>query len=107
MNNLSWMIYFADIAGSFGTVLSMIAVVLFMLTIGVFVHHEEADYRLLSVSLVTAFLACIIPSSSTIYAITASEMGEEVLNSETGGKAIRALDAWLDRQIAGETEQRK
>lgn len=47
---------------------------------------------------------CLFPSSGTIYAIAASEMGERVLTSETGGKAVQALDAWLDRQIAGKTE---
>lgn len=45
-------------------------------------------------------LAIVIPTSTTIYAIAASEMGEEVLNSKTAGKAMKALDAWLDRQIA-------
>lgn len=44
---------------------------------------------------------CLFPTSDTIYAIAASEMGEKVVKSETGGKAIQAINAWLDRQIAG------
>jgi len=40
-----------------------------------------------------------LPSKDTVYAIAASEVGESVLNSPTGSKAVQALNAWLDRQI--------
>lgn len=43
---------------------------------------------------------CVFPSSGTLYAIAASEMGERVVTSETGGKAIAALNAWLDKQVS-------
>lgn len=46
-----------------------------------------------------AVFMCVFPSSGTLYAIAASEMGEHVIESETAGKAINALNAWLDRQI--------
>lgn len=47
-------------------------------------------------------IGATIPSSNTIYAIAASEMGEKALNTQTGRKADLALNAWLDRQIAGD-----
>ena len=50
--------------------------------------------------LVGLVLVSFVPASATIYAIAASEVGEEVLNSETGGKAVQALNSWLDKQIA-------
>jgi hypothetical protein len=34
-----------------------------------------------------------------MYAIAASELGEEVYKSEVGQKAEQALRAWLDKQI--------
>lgn len=40
-----------------------------------------------------------VPSKDTVYAIAASEVGEEVVKSETASKAIKALNAWLDKQI--------
>jgi len=42
----------------------------------------------------------VVPQKETVYAIAASEVGEEVIKSETAGKAMRALNAWLDDQIA-------
>lgn len=52
----------------------------------------------------SALLFCAFPASGTIYAIAASEMGERVVNSETGDKAVKALNAWLDKQISGGTK---
>jgi hypothetical protein len=43
----------------------------------------------------------VVPSATTFYAIAASEVGETILKSETAGKAVQALNSWLDRQIAG------
>lgn len=45
-------------------------------------------------------LAVVLPSRETIYAIAASQMDEQALKSDIGAKTFRALDAWLDRQIA-------
>lgn len=42
----------------------------------------------------------VFPSAPTLYAIAASEMGEEVIKPPTATKAVKALDAWLDQQIA-------
>lgn len=58
--------------------------------------------RLLIGGACLALVTSLIPSSTTIYAIAASEMGEDVLKTPTATKAMKALDAWLDRQIAGE-----
>jgi hypothetical protein len=52
-------------------------------------------------AMVAAVVVAVTPGQGTLYAIAASEVGESVLNSETGGKAIEALNSWLDRQIAG------
>lgn len=57
--------------------------------------------RIFSTVFVVFTIGCILsPTRETMYAIAASEVGEDVLNSPTGSKAVRALDAWLDRQIA-------
>lgn len=114
MNNLSWMIYAADVASGVGTLVAVGAGVSLCGAAGAalfgFIEEQPAAVKLagtaLKFAIPAAILAAVIPAPTTIYAIAASEMGEDVLNSETGGKAMQALDAWLDRQIAGnETEQ--
>lgn len=47
--------------------------------------------------------AALCPSQETVYAIAASQMGEQVIKSPIGGKAEKALEAWLDKQIADNT----
>lgn len=137
MNELSWLIYLADVAGTLNllTALAMpVLVVLFGL--GLFVKDttardawleakkdnnrypnlypnppegdcpEAKDMRGILRPVVVAATVVVainvsVPSAGSLYAIAASELGEQVLNSETGGKAIDALNAWLDRQIKG------
>jgi len=52
-------------------------------------------------------VASLIPSQSTMYAIAASEMGEQVLTSSTMTKAQKAVDMWLDKQIENNKEDKK
>lgn len=50
------------------------------------------------------FVGCLLvgsftPTRETVYAIAASEMGEQALKTPLAGKAEKALEAWLDKQI--------
>lgn len=124
MNSLSWMIYAADVAGGLDSTIATAAGITFAAGLcctaaaGWYnICADDADrairnalirvatFRFMPACAALAIMASVIPSQSTIYAIAASEMGEDVLNSETGSKAMQALDAWLDRQIAGEPTQ--
>jgi hypothetical protein len=117
MNSLSWMIYLADVVGNVGAICGIILVVvgigLILVAIPLTVDPDEHDALRrpwrngLVAWIVVAAISSVIPSKDAIYAIAASEMGETALNSETGGKAVQALNAWLDRQIAGEAEPAK
>jgi hypothetical protein len=53
-------------------------------------------------SAIALAVASLIPSKTTIYAAAAVAAGEKALATPTGDKAVRALNAWLDRQIADE-----
>jgi amino acid permease len=116
MNSLSWLIYLAGVVSSIGVIAAFVAFVAFVtFFVGIifyFQHPDDDEYdkpkRASGVSMMKrsaiAFTVCsllmvVLPGRDTIYAIAASEMGEELLDSETGSKAVRALDAWLDRQI--------
>ena len=56
---------------------------------------------------VFAALVVAVPGSETVYAIAASQFGEGVLKSEIGTKDEKALEAWLDRQINNEKDDKK
>lgn len=129
MNDLSWLIYAADVAGSvsgvlsvtaFGSVVAGIGSGIGYLVMGESPHvwsWDDAEAKVAShnatrtvlkkilkrapiVFFAAALTASVIPGKDTIYAIAASEVGENVLNSQTGDKAVKALNAWLDKKIA-------
>ena len=124
MNNLSWMIYLAGVAGSLGVALVLLAIgTAATCAIGVVygAHLKDESYRdkylwqeghevqrfwlrALGVPIALLLLRIPIPSQDTVYAIAASELGEQALHSPTGSKAVQALEAWLDRQIAKDEE---
>ncbi len=114
MNTLSWLLYLADVsddldflmmAATFASVLAA--------CLSLWVRVAESDpadkagaARVLKVAFPMALafwiLSAVIPAKETVYAIAASELGETAINSPTGGKAVKALNAWLDRQISGD-----
>lgn len=116
MNELSWLIYAADVAGSVGFGISTVFVLSMLVLAGTLLAVPFSEGEVMgkdirqywfkclvwSSSFVafSFFLGAAVPSQETVYAIAASEMGERVIQSETGGKAVDALNAWLDRQIA-------
>lgn len=118
MNNLSWFIYLADVLSDldgvfffFATVSGLFGGVAVFVTcmIAIEGYGDEQDMWLrrmttASVSLVitmivSIIISVIIPSKTTFYAIAASEMGEQLIKTPTANKAMKALDAWLDKQI--------
>lgn len=124
MNDLSWMIYFASVVGGVnGAIFAVIfgSIIWFVgLQIAGIVAADwpNADYELASARRSLSFkafpyfaaamaLQIVVPSQNTIYAIAASEYGEKALNSETGGKAVTALNKWLDKQIESGSESGK
>lgn len=125
MNSLSWMLYLADVCdgingplgfiSTMSGVVTLIALIAFVISATYVDTDEEAKHfngstkLALKITVPTFFITFLLvvftPSKDTIYAIAASEMGEEVLKSETATKAQRALDAWLDKQIGEQPEK--
>lgn len=114
MNNLSLLLYAADVFSSLGVFLFAIGflgtiagAILFLMSL-----DEDPGFDVVRPYRHTIFytltlmgVACLFPSKDTMYAIAASEMGEEVLKSGVGTRATKALEAWLDRQIEEQTEE--
>jgi hypothetical protein len=131
MNELSWMLYLADVANSAGATFAVAGFLIFLWasivticrlayitapsytagskyeaewkSIADFWHTKTGSLPRLFLS---AFLLLVVnvmtPSKETIYAIAASEVGENILTSGTVSKAHKALDKWLDKQLEPE-----
>ena len=118
MNRLSWLIYAADVCDSlsillcfFVTIGVVLDVVVAACAFGRYVDERDdwcAPRRIAVCGLALVFtlglLVAAVPSRETVLAIAASEMGEAALETPVASKAMRALDAWLDRQVAPEGE---
>ena len=118
MNSLSWMIYLADVCESTRFLAGLVSIVGAGAVAVAAIHwkwridfdgvEEEraakktflstAKFIVLPFS-VAALLLVATPSKDTVYAIAASEMGEQVLKTPEANKARQALNAWLDKQI--------
>lgn len=111
--------YLADVVSSLdhvataGTILSLITAVFCLL--GVILDNESLEElklgcskisKFLWIPLVFVLLMVFVPSKNTMYAIAASEIGEdvakEVSTSPLYNKAQAALNNWLDKQLGKE-----
>lgn len=115
MNNLSWFLYLADVFSGIGWILGTIFVLACIITVLTLLSVVLSDGQVLdkdirpkwlkvlwsaiTAAVLSGLIGAAVPSRDTMYAIAASEMGEDILRSETGTKATQALNAWLDRQI--------
>lgn len=121
MNSLSWLIYLADVADALDWYLDVAWFIAFIVTActllagAIMAGDDDADpspedwktwRRILTGAVgVVAFstvFGAIVPQKETLYAIAASEMGEEIVTSNTANKALNGINAWLDKQIEGE-----
>jgi hypothetical protein len=121
MNWLSWLLYLAEVLSNIGTFFATIGATIAIFMIIAFVvalnelsggypddWAELLPRKLLKWSWVPFLLLTIsimIPSRDTFYAIAASEVGEEAINTPTFNKARTALNRWLDRQMASTKEE--
>lgn len=112
MNNLSWLIYFADVLPGFGltlAVLSLISLIIFgtvLLVLAMAGEWSKASpyWKWIFVPIVGLLLAVPIPAKETIYMIAASEVGEEALATPEVAKIRMLINKYLDEQNA-ETEK--
>lgn len=114
MNKLSWLIYLADVCNDLDSLLFFamtVGVFGFIISLVVWANDENWQpdsrrrtiwYLFFPIMVGGSIFGAIVPSDDTIYAIAASEIGEQVLDSHTGNKAVKALNHWLDKQIGEE-----
>ena len=104
MNTLSWFIYWADVLPSFAIGLSILFLFSFLISVFINVYQllEKESKKYVWIPFLCAFLLLLcsfIPSQRTLYAIAASEMGEDVYKSEQGQKIVKQLSDWVEAQL--------
>jgi hypothetical protein len=124
MNKLSWLLYLANVSDNIGSLFWYLMLFIF---IGVLIWciaglGQSADgstdkvfwkgwrrvgYFLFPAFLLVFLIGSFIPDKKTVYLIAASEAGETVVHSETGQKAIDAVNRYLDGVAKATTEDDK
>lgn len=106
MNSLSWLLYAADVTQNIQFLLCLAGIIGGAAVGMAWMHHHidlekpfKAGPKLLALCLGSLLVSAAIPDDETFYAIAVSEVGEEVVKSETAGKAVQALNNWLDAQL--------
>jgi len=128
MNDLSWLLYLAGIAkniqdglGFFGFLFFILFLIFTVVSIisaiqigdNQFDMSDPNEVKVINwlkrtrifaaltmlLFMTTCLSAGAIPDKQTIYAIAASEMGEEVIKTPQAQKAFKAIDIWMDKQI--------
>jgi len=117
MNDLSILLYLADIVGNVKEILGPITGILLFVTcivsfIGIGLDNYIPDEakrisapwikRSIYFVVITGLVLLVTPSRQTVYLIAASEMGEEVLKTPMAGKLEQALDEILESLSNGE-----
>lgn len=125
MNQVSWLIYLANVAGNLGGFLVFIGIVALLVGVAYFIcacgflievnRWEENDAKVkalktfrtqrrnatfnIVLAAILWFGAAFMPSSNTVLAIAASQFGEQLLHTKTANLAEQALNSWLQKQI--------
>lgn len=119
MNSLSWFLYGIDVIANLRTlacvVLAGTSVCWILLNVSVAITEGDTlkwpDFKKWWTRGVVAMVVCgiavsALPSSNTMYAIAASQVGEKIAQSETvqgiASDATKALQQWIKRQIEPE-----
>lgn len=109
MTTALWLLYFADVVQSLSIVL-ILGAVLAGIGLGIYLLasfiEDDIEFKrprhFFKAVIGAVVLSVLLPSKSTLYMVAAYRVGDAALQSDTGERAIRALNAWLERQIQPE-----
>ncbi len=104
MNTLSWFLYFADVLANVQFTLVIIGSLLLLayvfLIFVAYVNEDKFPKFSIAIAAVCCMMAAsVLPSKNTMYAIAASELGEETAKSAIGQKSLKAIEQWIDKQL--------
>lgn len=109
MNNLSLFIYLAEIVENLRFFLQLFVVLFpFFGAIGSIIYKGESIDNVLPnwwiftfffILFIAVTLLVFLPTKTTLYAIAASELGEDLLKSELGQTVTLSLENWVKAQL--------
>lgn len=111
MNSLSWLIYLAEVIGTFRDAFGILAgILIFGVVCIVFLSGGEvfADdaatirkwlYRAFIASFVLGTISMLMPSTRTLYLIAASEVGQQVATTPEAKEVFSEIRTSLLRQL--------
>lgn len=113
MNQLSWLLYWGNVAENLGDLTVGLVILcgfgtftaFFCILEGRMESAKKFTVLFPVLGILFATISAFMPSQTTVYAIAASQMGEQALKSPIASKATQALTAWLDKQIAEDKSQ--
>lgn len=124
MNSVSWFIYIAQVANSLGVMFCVLGVLLIIAVMGRFIFpyaqnamelNDPGDrgyvqptaihrgYMMLAICFL--LVGNLMPEKNTMYAIAASQVGEQIVKTEIASDATKALHQWIKKQIEPETKK--
>lgn len=112
MNQLSWLLYLGDVSERVSVACAVVSIFSGIAFACFFVASFCMDYKdekrqariawlcSLPPFLIFGIISLVCPSKDTVYAIAASQVGEQVIKTPLAIKAEKAVEHWLDLQIA-------
>jgi hypothetical protein len=114
MNQLSWLLYWADVLPQCATAVALFATILALFsaamtvlyfTAGLGEWQHDRDYTarfryfpfILALALVLGIASNLVPSKDTFYLIAASETGKQALETPEVSKVRAVINKWLDK----------
>lgn len=111
MNTLSWLLYLSSVVGSLKVVSAIIIVVgilgffIVLMLIGDAFDDNQLKQlqsiikKIVAGVIISAIICVFIPPRSTMYAIIASEMGEQALETPLAQKTLKLIEQYLDSNL--------
>jgi hypothetical protein len=107
MNTLSWLLYFAGAAENisvlliFGSFITLSAVVVAKFVYGIEDKPQPKVRRYVIGAAIASAVACLLPSSKTVYMIAASEVGGRVAETAEAREMLDLLRTRVKDALAG------
>lgn len=124
MNSVSWFIYVAQVSDSLGSLFVFIGVVIGLCTLASYGvprianfgdghGPNDSDYWaekplrawFCALAVICLVIGNLMPEKNTMYAIAASQVGEQIVKSDIANDATKALQQWIKKQIDPEPKK--
>lgn len=106
MNSVSWFIYVAQVSQSIGSLFvgfgAVILICCVAYTVACAIEYGEARFartRFFVLGATLLVIGNLMPHQNTMYAIAASQVGEQIVKTEIATDATKALHSWIKKQI--------